>query len=107
MEILGTPRCTDALEFRDVGGQIAVSAPRLRRKDVVDRTDAWILILCDGRNTVDEIIDAIAKATRGERNEVQQRVVTSLAALTSMGYLEGATPEPAADEPQARSDTDR
>ena len=106
MESLGTPRCNEVLEFHEEGDAVAVCAPRLQRRDLLDRTDAWVLILADGTNSVEAIVDAIAKAKRISRDDAVTRVRRSIDALTRLGYLEtdDLKPAPAADAPPVHSD---
>lgn len=77
----------DHLIETEVGGDISLYDPTSERVVVLNATASDIWRLCDGEQTLDEIIDLIAKAYEQQPDEIRPHVNTTIDQFRDEGFL--------------------
>ncbi|NNF63659.1 MAG: PqqD family protein [Acidimicrobiia bacterium] len=71
----------------EVGGDISLYDPTSERVVVLNATASDIWRLCDGEQTLDEVIDLIAKAYDQRPDEIRPHVTTTIEQFREEGFL--------------------
>lgn len=85
MTKVGPP--ADHLIETEVGGDISLYDPTSERVVVLNATASDIWRLCDGEQTLDEIIELIAKAYEQQPEEIRHQVNTTIDQFLDEGFL--------------------
>lgn len=71
----------------EVGGDISLYDPTSERVIVLNATASDIWRLCDGEQTLDEIVELIAKAYERQPEEIRHEVNTTIDQFRDEGFL--------------------
>ena len=82
------PRQTEIGDRRDLGDEYIFYDPQGHKLHVLNGTAREIYLLCDGKNTIEEIAAALAKRYEVDRDTVLQDTREALERLLELGLVE-------------------
>ena len=85
MTTIGPP--SDSVIETEVGGDVSLYDPSSERVVVLNATASDIWRLCDGEQTLDEIVEMLARAYSVRADDIRPQVEETIATLVDGGLL--------------------
>ena len=73
--------------LQDVGDDLLVLDRETNSLHHLNPTASWIYRRCDGRNSVETLVDALSEQLRVERETVERDLLQTLAQLRALGLI--------------------
>lgn len=77
------------LVIEDMEDELIVYDPRSRQAHVLDTGASAVLLMCDGRTTIADMVDSAAEACQGPPEAVEAALRSLLEHFVAKGLLEG------------------